>query len=264
MSANAIQILGEIVEQQRQQTMPERSAQQYFEVFSVEQVTKDYALTFEELDSGIVDGEHDGGVDSVYLFVNGDLIREDSDIDGYKKNVLINLVIVQSKTAGGFSEDPINKLIASMSKLLDLTANYSALDEYNQQVKSAFDVFRNTYRKLASRFPKLEISFHYAAMKAGSEKHPNLVTTSDQLCSVVSNMFDEAVVKFEFLGAREMLYLARQQPNQTFELRFSKSLNGENGYVVLTRLSDFNEFLRNGDEDVRQDLFDSNVRDFQG
>lgn len=264
MSSNAIQILGEIVEQQRQQTMPERSSQDYFEVFSVEQITKDYSLTFEEIDSGIVDGEHDGGVDAVYVFVNGDLIHEDSDVSGYKKNVLINLSVIQSKTAGGFSEDPINKLIASMSKMLDLTANFSQMKEYNEQVRNAFDVFRTTYRRLASRFPKLEISFHYAAMRADSEIHDNLRVKSEQLRSNISNMFEEATVSFEFLGARELLFLARQQPNQTFELKFSKSLNGDNGYVVLASLSDFNGFLRNGEASVRPDLFESNVRDFQG
>ena len=47
MSANAKQILGDIVEQRRQESMPERSLQDFFEVFSAEQITKDYGLNFE-------------------------------------------------------------------------------------------------------------------------------------------------------------------------------------------------------------------------
>lgn len=264
MSANAKQILGEVVEQQRMASMPDLSLPDYFEIFSAEQVTKDYTLSFDELEAAVVDGEHDGGVDSVFVIVNGDLIKEDSDLGHYKKNVQIDLVIVQSKSTGGFTEDPINRLIASLSELLELDADYLSLTQYNLAVKSAFDVFRQAYRKLASRFPVLNISVNYAALNADSEIHANLVKKSDQLKVKLNALFDEAQVSFCFLGAKELLALARQKPNETFDLIFSKSLTSENGYVVLAQLNEYNDFLRNGEAGVRQDLFESNVRDYQG
>ncbi|WP_028958269.1 AIPR family protein [Sulfitobacter sp. 20_GPM-1509m] len=264
MSANAKQILGDIVEQRRQESMPERSLQDFFEIFSAEQITKDYGLNFEELEACVVDGEHDGGIDSVFVFVNGDLILEDTDVDSYKKNIVIDLIVIQSKTSGGFSEDPINKLKPSLENLLDLTADYGHFSQYNQQVKNIFDRFRSTYRALASKFPALRIEMKYAAMSADSEVHPNLKAKGKQLTDTVQKMFDEATVEFSFLGSKELLALARQQPNQTFNLGFSKSLTGEKGYVVLTLLKDFNSFLRHGGDTVRQDLFESNVRDYQG
>ncbi|MDF1803015.1 AIPR family protein [Thalassovita sp.] len=264
MSANAKRILGDIVEQRRQESMPDLSLQDFFEVFSAEQITKDYALNFEELEASIVDGEHDGGVDSVFIFVNGDLILEDTNLGSYKKNVHIDLIVIQSKTSGGFSEDPINRIKSTLEKLLDLTADYGQLNQYNQEVKSAFDRFRNTYRTLASRFPRLRIEIKYAAMAADSEIHTNLLEKGKEIVATVQSMFDEASVDFSFLGAKELLALARQRPNQTFSLGFSKSLSGDNGYVVLTLLKDFNSFLRNGGDAVRSDLFESNVRDYQG
>lgn len=264
MSANAKQILSDIVDQKRQESLPEVSLQDYFEIFAAEQVTKDYGLTFEELESGIVDGEHDGGIDSVYVFVNGDLVREDTDLSGYKKSVKIELIVIQSKTAGGFSEDPINRLKSALCNLLDLSADYEKLSQYNSKVKEAVDIFRTTYRKLAGRFPELQIDMQYAAMSADSNLHKNLHIKSDEVVSAVQEMFDEATVRFSFLGARELLALARQQPNQSFELKFSKAVPGDNGYVVLSFLRDYNNFLRNGGEEVRQDLFESNVRDYQG
>lgn len=264
MSANAKQILGDIVEQRRKESMPELSMQDFFEIFSAEQITKDYALNFEELEVCIVDGEHDGGIDSVFIFVNGDLVVEDTDLSSYKKNVTIDLIIIQSKTAGGFSEDPINRVKSALEKLLDLTTDFDHLSQYNEQVKTVFDRFRTTYRTLASRFPELRIDIKYAAMAADSDVHDNLKTKSEELVGRVQSMFDEASVDFSFLGAKEILSLARQEPNQTFNLVFSKSLPGDNGYVVLVQLNDFNSFLRNGGETVRHDLFESNVRDYQG
>ena len=41
-----------------------------FEYFCAETVLKPFALTFDEIDKGIVDGKNDGGIDSVYFFVN--------------------------------------------------------------------------------------------------------------------------------------------------------------------------------------------------
>lgn len=264
MSTNAVQILGDIVEQQRLERMPELSIQDYFEIFSAEQLTKDYSPTFEELECGIVDGEHDGGVDSIYVYVNGDLVSEDTDLSVYKKGVLIELIIIQSKTSGGFSEDPINRLLSSLPMLLELTTDFQQLSQYSSEVKAAFDIFRQTYRKLASRFPTLEISINYSAMKAGESIHENLLRKGNELQKRIQGMYEEAKVEFSFQGARELLTLARQQPNQTFELHFAKSLAGGDGYVLLVKLKDFNSFLRNGQSSLRNDLFESNVRDYQG
>ena len=61
-----------------------------------------------------------------------------------------------------------------------------------------------------------------------------------------------------------MLELARRQPKTTYDLRVSKSLSAVDGYVVLCKLSDYNKFLRGDEDKVRHELFESNVRDFQG
>ena len=82
------------------------SEQDFFEVFCAEQILKDYNLSFDELAAGIVDGEHDGGVDSVYAFVNGELVQEDFDFSRYRTGVNIELHMIQSKTSEGFSETP--------------------------------------------------------------------------------------------------------------------------------------------------------------
>ncbi|WP_209835306.1 AIPR family protein [Ruegeria sp. HKCCE3926] len=240
------------------------SIQDYFEVFAAEQITKGFSLTFEELENGIVDGEHDGGIDAVYVFVNGDLVREDSDFNVYKKNIEIELVVIQSKTAGGFSEDPINRLKSSLARLLDLTSDYDQLPQYSATVKEALELFRTTYRRLAARFPRLSIRMIYAAMNADSEVHTNLGLKRDEIVAEVQAMFEEASIDFSFLGARELLALARQQPNQSFELKFVKAVPDDNGYVVLSLLKDYNRFLRNDGANVRHDLFDANVRDYQG
>ena len=158
-------------------------------------MTKDFDLSHEEISDGIVDGEHDGGIDSVFTFVNGDLIYEDTDLTSYKKNVEIELIIIQSKTSGGFSEDPLNAALASLSKLLDLEQDLEQLSQYNDGVKRGIELFRGAYRSLASKFPKLSISFVYAAMSAVQSPHENTQKKMDDLVRLLESLFDEARVR---------------------------------------------------------------------
>src|SRR5690606_27676224 len=74
----------------------------------------------------------------------------------------------------------------------------------------------------------------------------------------------QPVVTVDILGASELLELARQRPRTTFELKCTKSLVAENGAIALVRLAELNKFLRDEHEQVRVDIFESNVRDFQG
>lgn len=264
MADNSQQILDEVLSQQRQDLLPEVSEQDYFEVFCAEQILKDFDLSYDEIQNGIVDGEHDGGVDSVYAFVNGELIYEDFDTSPFKKDVQIELHIIQSKTSGGFSEVPINKLISLTRHLLKLDTDYSQLPQYNEAVKTAINNFRAAYRSLASRFPNLRICYYYASKKADAHVHANLQLKADELKQVAEELFQGAEVSVEFLGARKLLELARRRPKTTYELRVSKSLSAVNGHVVLSTLSEYNKFLRGGGDKVKAELFESNVRDFQG
>lgn len=75
-----------------------------FGYFCAETVLKRFALTFDEIEKGIVDGKNDGGIDSVYFFVNRSLMAIDTEMDTFKSPVTVDLYIIQSKIEGGFSE----------------------------------------------------------------------------------------------------------------------------------------------------------------
>ena len=264
MADNSQQLLDDVLRQQRQDVAPALSDQDYFEIFCAEQILKDYDLTYEEVHAGVVDGEHDGGVDSAYAFVNGELIYEDFDVSPFKKDVRIDLHILQSKTSGGFSEVPVDKLISITRNLLRLDADYDKLTQYNSALKGVLDNFRFAYRGLAARFPTLKISYHYACKRADADIHPNLKLKANELKGIARDLFPDAEVEMEFLGARRLLELARRRPKISYELRVSKNLTDANGYIVLCSLKEYAQFLKTTDGKVRAELFESNVRDFQG
>ena len=264
MADNSEIILSQVLEDLKRAIALEISKADYFEIFCAEQATKDYELSYEEIEAGIVDGEHDGGIDSFFTFVDGECIGEEVNFSLPKKSPDLEVVIIQSKSTSGFAETPIDKLISSLRLLLSLDQDLKELKQYNAEVRSRADIFRRSYKKLASKFPTLKIKIIYACPKSTGDIHSNTQAKSEQLVQIVKGLFDEAVVKFEFWGAKELLALARKKPTQTFELNFEQSLNGSNGYVALVKLRNFFEFLLGGGTEIRSDLFEANVRDYQG
>lgn len=50
-----------------------------FEKLATEQILKEFDLSSDEISKGIVDGKDDGGIDSFYIFVNGNLLQDASN-----------------------------------------------------------------------------------------------------------------------------------------------------------------------------------------
>jgi hypothetical protein len=265
MASNDQIILDQILEQQRAQRSPSASKSSFFETYVVEQVLKDADLSDEEIESGLVGDGGDGGIDGIYIFANGDLVREDFDVSTLKKNISLEIVIVQSKTSAGFDEDALNRFVAVTNDLFDLSKTVDSFKTvYNEGVRSAVSNFRAVYRDLAARFPSLHFRYIYASRGDAKSVHPNVARKTEALRLAVAKLFSSAQFGFEFLGASDLLALARRQPVTTFDLQVSESISAQGGYVALVKLGDFARFIRDDHGALRKNLFDANVRDYQG
>lgn len=266
MSTNDQIILAATLEQKRTELAPSLSPSGFFEVFVAEQVLKDYDLSYDELQAGAVGEGGDGGIDGVYVFVNGDLVQEDTELSGLKKDVTLELVIAQAKTSPSFGEAPLDKLIAVTEDLLDFSHDLSTYKAvYNDAVRSAIGLFRRAYEGLAARFPKVRFRYVYASR--GLDVHPNVRRKADILGAKVRGLFSAADYDFAFLGAADLLALARRAPLTSYQLTLAESpisSTGDVGFICLVRLRDFNMFITDDSGHLRRHLFESNVRDYQG
>lgn len=265
MANNDQLLLDQIVEEQRSARLPTASKPDFFEQYVAEQVLKDYNLSDEEVEYGLTGGGHDGGIDGIYTFANGELVREDFDHTTLKKSVVIDVVIIQSKTSNGFDEETINKLISVTSHLFALAQSLDNYAEvYNDGVRDGVGNFRRIYTAIAGRFPTLRFSYFYVTRGDSNDVHPNVRRKSDDLRGVVRDLFPNAEYHFAFYGATDLLGLARRQPTTSFEIKYSESLTGRDGYIALVRLKDFINFIRFDNGQLRKNLFEANVRDYQG
>ena len=266
MSKNNQILLDAIVKQEMEDLAEQVSLNEFFEFYSAQQVLKNFELSYDEINAGITGQSHDGGLDSIYLLVNGDLIKEDDQISGkYNKNVDIELILIQSKYENSFSEDPLLKLSRLCRSLFDLDFNPEDFSgQYNDHVLSAFERFKTTYVGLITKKPKLKISVYYVSK--GLDVHPNVQKQADNLKIDIQDKLPAADAVVEFLGAEKLVKMAQERPNNVFRLKISETplSTSEQVFIALTNLSEYYKFITDGEGNLVRHIFESNVRDYQG
>jgi len=266
MSKNDQILIDQIIKQEHKNYPDYKTEDDFFEFYSSSQVLRNYDLSYDEIESGICGTSLDGGADSIYLFINGDLINEDSDIEGnYKRNAIIELVITQSKNEKSFGEDAILKLARLSKNLLDLEFDAAKFkNRYSDTVLSKFQLFKNTYLKLITKKPKLKIKYFYASK--GVDVHPNVESQINELKLDVSEILTESDVTFNTVGATELLEIYRKKENEVFSLKLAETPLSSQGkvFISLVRLSDFNKFITDEAGNIIRNIFEANVRDYQG
>ena len=259
-------ILDEILGQGLSKVDPSTTASSFFEFFTAEQVLKDFDLSSDEIESGLVGNGGDGGIDAIYLLVNGELVQEDPNYGHLKGEITIDLVIVQSKTHAGFQETPIERFITVSKDLFDLSKDLSKLSSfYNERLLEVIRHFHDLWRQLATQFPTLILSFFYACK--GTDPNDNLWHKVKFLEEAVKQHFPSSKFRFKFLGASELLVLARQHPQKAYSLPLAETpISSENqvGFVCLVGLREFFKFITDESGSLRRQMFEANVRDYQG
>jgi hypothetical protein len=266
MSKNNQILLGEIIKQEMDAFEEDLSLSDFFEFYSALQVLKECELSYDEISSGICGKSHDGGADSIYLFVNGDLVKEDEDISTkYKKNVDIELVLIQSKYENSFSEEPLLKISRLCRSLFDLGFDRQDYEgRYNDHVLSAFELFKKTYLGLITKKPKLKISIYYVSK--GVDIHPNVQSQAEDLTCDVKEKLPGAESEVFFLGAEELVKMTQERPNDVFRLNISESPLSTSGqvFIALSNLAEYYKFITDVHGKLIRHIFESNVRDYQG
>jgi hypothetical protein len=79
LTSNDVAILDAVLDG-RQGVLAGGPPDSVFELFAIEQILTQYDLADDELLDGQVGGGNDGGLDGVFTFLDGNLVREDSDV----------------------------------------------------------------------------------------------------------------------------------------------------------------------------------------
>jgi len=266
MSRNDQILTEQIIQQEFLKAKEFNNEDIFFEFFSAGLILKDYDLSYDQVEEGLCGNSLDGGADSIYLFINGDLISEDTSIEEkYKRNVDIELLIIQSKNEKSFGEEAILKLAKLSKNLLNLDFDQNEYkSRYNEKVLQKFDHFRKVYLSLVTKRPKLTIKYYY--ITKGIEIHPNVSQQAKELKVEVSSILTDATIDFVMIGASEIMDIYRQRDNEVFSLKLLETPLSSQGkvFISLVKLKDYYDFITDDNGQIIKHIFEANVRDYQG
>ena len=255
-------LLDGILETQKEKSYPSLDYDDFFEVYCTDNILLNYDLSTEEIESGIVDGPADAGIDAAYVLINRLLLTEDFEFDTIKQPVDIELFVIQVKNQDTFKESPVDKLCASLPLLLNSEQSTEQLNAlFRPQVVSIFRSFIEAMKQLANEFPEVFIHIFYCCK--GDKPNQVMKSKSETLQTTLEANFVK--VNFTFLGAQELYDRSRKQKRLTKELQVVGSpLSGVNSYVALCTLSSYVGFVEDEDNVLLTRMFEANVRAYQG
>ena len=293
MASNDIIFLNSLL-QEKKTNFEEYSDSEFFELFCFEQILKDFDLSYEELAFGNVDDGSDGGIDGFFFFINkeyaGDGYAEsisqnvteidtEEDIispinDDFKintrifnRNILLELYIIQAKGSNSFAESVFERVLPTLKNLFDFGKSYEELcDYYNERLLEKAFLFRKFYLQSSVLHPVLRLSFVYASKGDSSTINERVRNRGNILKQDILSYFSSVEVNVEYLGARELLTQSRIEKKYTLSLNFVSNYlsGGQNSYILLSKLTDYYNFIKEDSGSIKKYIFDSNVRDYQG
>jgi hypothetical protein len=267
MAKNDIVLLDSLVQKAASRFARNDQVSETFELFCFEQILKDLDPSYEDLESGWTDGPEDGGIDALYVYVDGRLADHDVKNHSSRREPVVRLVVCSVKHADSFQQGPLNSLLSSLTELLDLRKQAQELRlAFAKAVLDQRELFRRTFVSLAERRPRVLIDIYYCSRGDTATLAGNLTQRAKHLQESVERLFSDANVTVKLLGASELLALARQQPSYSLRLKFVESYISREGlnYIILTRLPDYFDFVSDEYGGLRRYLFESNVRDYLG
>jgi AIPR protein len=268
LAKNDVVLLDKVLEAKRSVAPSELRDDEYFELFSADQVLKEYDLSTDELLEGLAGGGDDGGVDGVYTFSDGKLLEEEPELASARDGIELNLVVLQSKRSESFGEKAIQLIEDTLGDLLDLSKTREELEKsglYSNALITRAEIFRSALTQVANRRPQVSIMVAYTSKGDTGDISPKVSERAKRLEHQIIDAISGATAKVEFYGARELHQLSQRTRSSRLELAFEGTLpDEENSYVALVALEDYCAFLRDDNGALRRYIFDGNVRDFQG
>ncbi|MCO4089489.1 MAG: AIPR family protein [Limnohabitans sp.] len=265
MAKNDVVLIDSVL-QQLQVSDPSVDIGQHFERFVLEQILKNFDLSKEEIDFGWTDGSHDGGIDGFYVLVNGLLLTDPTDFAWPRSGADIQVILLTCKHHSTFQQAPLDSLLASTQEIFDLSLSNAQLSgKYSADIKRCRDTFISAFHHLSLYRPSIGFTIYYASRGDTALLGDSIAARALQLKSLFHQYFSAAKVEFVPLGASQLVELHREVKSFALDLPVQECLTaGQEGYVVLARLSDYCKFVQDEKGALRRYLFDSNVRAFLG
>ena len=262
-------LLKEYIKQEFEENGSYKDENSYFEFLAAQQLVKDYDLSDEEIENGLMGGGLDGGCDAIYIFSNGVLVNDDVfETLTIPKEMKLELVIIQAKNTTSFKEDAVMKWKTISENLLQFSNAIGGFTgRYNENVLRAFENFRLLHMKAIRS--RVKLHFNYVYVTLASELHPNVVAQASELEKIIRRLFPSknVTVDVKFVNSDALMDRINSISETRFVLPLSDTpinIGEKKDYVTLVNIAKYYRFIVDEYGDLRKNIFESNVRDYQG
>jgi hypothetical protein len=262
---NEAVLLSARVNRLREDTHPDLTADEFFLINSVDTMLRHHQLSYQQIEDGITDGADDGGVDALYIFLNGAVV-DDAASMATSADPKVLVEIIQTKNESGFGEAVLNTLISNVG-LMYSYASDEDVDRtcYNAKLRERLRLFREVILKTSLSFATIQFNFKYVT-RAEGEPHPKAQAKANQLCETVKEHHPQSKAHFDFIGAAQLNSAARSRAGKPLGLKMSEGPIGGDlgGWLGLCSISDYLSFITGGEGEILEEIFEENVRGFEG
>lgn len=254
-----------------------------FMQFTTSLALQQFQLTESDIQSGVTEGQDDGGIDGFHIVVNRTesispstrgLTRTSTPPPGTAKGVPFDIVVVQSKSTfdGALDGKALQELHGSLNRILG-GASLRELAEYplNSEVLGQVEAYRRYRSKLVSVDPVRTFTVYVMQPIAKSKvTGPDKRRANDLRKMIESHLGPTTKVKVEILSADEIESLRNSKTDVDGILRFTQQPHNKKhrksqALLGLVSVNDFLHFVRRGKTGVlRDEFFTTNVREFAG
>lgn len=243
-----------------------------FEHFALLQIYKNKNVSYENIINSIVDGGNDGGIDSLMIFIDDEVVDDLSDLEDYefKNRTKAYFSFTQTKKENSFKESALDKLITTIPIILDLEKNETALlSRFNSELVNQALLLIEVWKQTAMKGGSINIEFNYITNAEQVQINDVFKQKQEQLKEITEKAMSPSEIKFNLYGCSELLYLFQKQKSNRLTIEFKDrpmtiEYNSGIGYVGTVLLNVYKQFITTESGQIRDELFESNIRHFQG
>ena len=265
-------VLKRLVRIDQDQYSDHPDTERHFEEYAAVQVLKDNRLCRQQIRSGIVrtceEGANDGGIDCIYLFADNELVDAENVCSFLERKsaIPIELVMLQAKFSSDSSWTAIEKLARATRDLLEPSGDLSNTSiPYNLLIFDTIKRFHRLRAALADNMPIVKVIFYYVTL--GALASDDVKGQRQLLNDSVVELIPNCKVEYQFVGAHKLSEIISRSPNLTRTMKYTGGAiesNQGRSFVTLVNVAEFARFVSKGNGKLRENLFDANVRDWQG
>lgn len=257
---------------------PKLTDDEAFERFATDLATRAYGLSATQVVAGLVGGTNDGGIDGLYVFLNGRelvtpasvrLTNRQAALVGVHNGVTLDVVLVQAKNESSWDTNVFPKLQSALDRILKSDVTASELRDFplNDDVVEAALMLRKLREKLSRFVPVMTFAVQYVTFAQQSNVDSYMETKRAQLASFLAEKLPTgSEVRVEYVGDAEVVTRLRETTDFSAELVLAKpAVRVGTALVGVVTIANYLKFIRDhASGAMRDELFAVNVRDYAG